>query len=393
MIARQHSWIRMLVFLLLAVAVALPEAAPRSAAAQTSERCFPETGYCISGRIREYWEQNGGLPVFGFPITPQQEELVEGVPRQVQWFERNRFELHPENQPPYDVLLGRLGADRLAQQGRDWFTFPKGTEQPGCRYFAETQHTVCGEFLAYFRTHGLNLDSSPAVSEAESLALFGLPLSEATWEVSPTDGQSYLTQHFERARMELHPENPPPFNVLLGLLGSEIRAQANAAPAPQPEPEPAPAPPPPAMQPPEVLESYRQRMPQGFWSVSKDGVRIAATGFEYRDSIGYYDAGDGYKFVTCSVAVHNDGYQGRFDDTVFANSASFSLVDLDNNVYTVHAVTYSLDNYLDGGDVYPGTQVSGVLVFRIRENSAPAILIYDTNLRIDLDLRYPPVTS
>ncbi|MGQ9550502.1 MAG: hypothetical protein ACUVWS_17950 [Roseiflexus sp.] len=47
-------------------------------AAQTNERCFPETGLCIAGRIREFWAQNGGLPVFGFPITPLQEELIEG---------------------------------------------------------------------------------------------------------------------------------------------------------------------------------------------------------------------------------------------------------------------------------------------------------------------------
>ena len=47
--------------------------------AQSSQRCFGETGFCIAGRIREFWEQNGGLPVFGLPITPQQqEELVEG---------------------------------------------------------------------------------------------------------------------------------------------------------------------------------------------------------------------------------------------------------------------------------------------------------------------------
>lgn len=99
-----------------------------AASAQSDQRCFPETGFCISGRIREFWEQNGGLPVFGFPITPQQEEMVEGKAVQVQWFERNRIELHPENRRPYDVLLGRLGADRLAQQGRDFFTFP--TSQP-----------------------------------------------------------------------------------------------------------------------------------------------------------------------------------------------------------------------------------------------------------------------
>jgi hypothetical protein len=41
-------------------------------AAQTGERCFDETGYCISGVILDYWESNGGLPVFGYPITQQE---------------------------------------------------------------------------------------------------------------------------------------------------------------------------------------------------------------------------------------------------------------------------------------------------------------------------------
>src|SRR5689334_18855427 len=40
-------------------------AAP-NAGAQVDQRCFPETGQCASGRVREFWEQNGGLPVFGF---------------------------------------------------------------------------------------------------------------------------------------------------------------------------------------------------------------------------------------------------------------------------------------------------------------------------------------
>lgn len=39
----------------------------RPALAADGERCFGETGFCISGRIRQYWENNGGLPVFGFP--------------------------------------------------------------------------------------------------------------------------------------------------------------------------------------------------------------------------------------------------------------------------------------------------------------------------------------
>jgi hypothetical protein len=221
------------------------------ARAQSNERCFSETGYCISGRIREFWEQNGGLPVFGLPITPQQQETIQGQTLQVQWFERNRLELHPENARPYDVLLGRLGADRLAQQNRDPFAvFPREAEQPGCHYFAETAHNVCGDILGAWRANGLDL-GAPGVSEGESLALFGLPLSGLTTETL-TDGRQYQVQWFERARFELHPENPPPFNVLLGLLGSEVRAGAQGqpqqpvapapAPAPAPEPQPQPVP-------------------------------------------------------------------------------------------------------------------------------------------------------
>ena len=52
-------------------------------------------------------EQNGGLQVFGFPITVEAPDSPEGT-FTVQYFERNRFELHPEKQAPYNVLLGRL---------------------------------------------------------------------------------------------------------------------------------------------------------------------------------------------------------------------------------------------------------------------------------------------
>src|SRR4028119_1434746 len=77
---------------------ALHHAAPH-AAAQTDELCFPETQQCIRGRFRQCWEQSGGLPVFGFPITAQQ----AGQTYIQQWFERARFELHPQNPQPYEL--------------------------------------------------------------------------------------------------------------------------------------------------------------------------------------------------------------------------------------------------------------------------------------------------
>ncbi|MBC8076361.1 MAG: hypothetical protein H7Y32_09835 [Chloroflexales bacterium] len=200
-------------------------AAPAPATQQPGPcQTFPETGHTVCGRLLEYWQQNGGLPVFGFPITPQRVETIEGSSYEVQWFERNRLELHPENARRDDVLLGRLGADRLAQQARDWQSFPKvgGPPGEGCFFTGATGHAVCGGFLLYFRNHGLRLDAAAGYSEAESIALFGLPLSEPQIEVNAADGREYLTQWFERARFEYHPENAPPYDVLLGLLGREV---------------------------------------------------------------------------------------------------------------------------------------------------------------------------
>ena len=188
---------------------------------------FPETGYGLAGRFAAFWGQNGGLPVFGFPISDQAPELgSEGV-FTTQWLERERFELHPEYAAPYDVLLGRLGDEALRRQGRDWRA--SGPEQPksGCVFFAETGRNLCEPFLSYWRANGLEFDGRDGTSYAESLALFGLPLTTPAVETN-SSGASVLTQWFERARFEYLPENPDPYKVLLGRLGAELYAPGRA---------------------------------------------------------------------------------------------------------------------------------------------------------------------
>lgn len=179
---------------------------------------FAQTGHTLRGTFKTYWAANGGLPIFGYPTS---EEFVErgedGHDYRVQYFERHRLELHPENPEPYHVLLSRLGDTILQQSGRSWFTFPRSGPKPGCLFFAETWHNICEPFLSYWRANGLEFDGRRGKSQAESLALFGQPLSDPQTETL-SDGQTYVVQWFERARFEDH----GPQGVLLGLLANEL---------------------------------------------------------------------------------------------------------------------------------------------------------------------------
>jgi hypothetical protein len=220
---------------------------PHPASAAANERCFPETSQCLSGRFRQFWEQNGGLPVFGYPITAMTEVAGSSATDAahppaaylVQWFERARFELHPENAIPYQVLLGRLGDEQLRATGVDWQTLPRAAgPKPGCLWFEQTGHNICDQAAGRgFKTTWIQspLKDFPATYVPDflpyirNLAFMGLPLTEATMEVNAADGQMYLTQWFERARLEWHPEQPERYRVLFGLLGRELGDQSAPA--------------------------------------------------------------------------------------------------------------------------------------------------------------------
>jgi glucose/arabinose dehydrogenase len=198
--------------------------------AQEQRRTFPETGYTLGDRLLAFWNTNGGLPVFGFPISEERGEQTPEGRFTVQHLERQRFERHPENAAPYDVLLGRLGDELLRRAGRDWRDEAPDSPRDGCLFFAQTQRTLCEPFLSYWRQNGLldpRLDTY-----GRSLALFGVPLTAPTMETN-TSGDRVLTQWFERARFEYHPNNPAEFQVLLGRLGAEAYDPANSVGATQ----------------------------------------------------------------------------------------------------------------------------------------------------------------
>jgi hypothetical protein len=188
---------------LFALALLLTAASVQTASAQ-SQRCFSETNQCISGPIRAYWEKNGGLPIFGFPITDQHQETVEGRTIQVQWFERDRLEIQADG----TVTTGRLGVELLQKRGTPWQPGNKVSADSGCIAFKETGHQICGTFARFWQKNG-------------GLTRLGFPITDEIQEA--IQGQTYTVQYFERRRFELHGDQ-----VLLGLLGREVHDFAPA---------------------------------------------------------------------------------------------------------------------------------------------------------------------
>ena len=83
--------------------------------AQAGGRFFAETGHTVPEDFYAYWGANGGLAQFGYPLTEVLTETLEDGKRyEVQYFERARFERHPEHARPYDILLGQFGRRILA---------------------------------------------------------------------------------------------------------------------------------------------------------------------------------------------------------------------------------------------------------------------------------------
>ncbi len=89
---------------------------PVSGRDDNATRFFPQTNHRLSHGFKTYWEQNGGLRIFGYPIS---EEFTEDD-RTVQYFERARFEWHPEHRGTrYEILLGHLGRVAAQEAGVD----------------------------------------------------------------------------------------------------------------------------------------------------------------------------------------------------------------------------------------------------------------------------------
>jgi hypothetical protein len=94
--------------------------ARQSGSTEQGQLFFAETGHTLRNSFKRHWLNTGGLAQYGYPISEEFYEVnpVDGETYVVQYFERARFEWHPEHVgTQYEVLLGLLGTQLLAESG------------------------------------------------------------------------------------------------------------------------------------------------------------------------------------------------------------------------------------------------------------------------------------
>lgn len=163
--------------------------APDDPSPDSERRYFEETEFWVSGEFLEYFDANGGLEIFGYPISSPYNE--RGI--LVQYFQNARMEWHAINEDPYTVQLGLLGDELGLRQP----PVDQPSLAPGRVYFSETGHTVTYMFLRFFRTHG-------------GVDLFGYPISEMFVE------NQKVVQYFQRIKLIWNPQTG---RITVGNLG------------------------------------------------------------------------------------------------------------------------------------------------------------------------------
>ncbi len=151
------------------------------------------TGVPVADEFQAFYEDNGGLRVFGYPLA---DAYIEGNNRWlVQYFQRMRLEYDPARQ---QVLVSPLGEWAIPDPDSRILA-PVSLENPD-RAAEQDPLLVQDEFLTFYDRFGGEL-------------LFGKPIS------AQLDEGGTRAQYFENARLEWHPGAPIEHRVQVGLLG------------------------------------------------------------------------------------------------------------------------------------------------------------------------------
>jgi len=184
---------RLFLSMILIVAIASGLGWQESLAQTVGGEYFEATGHYVAGEFLAFYHRvPNPLELYGNPITEAFPDTTTGKP--IQYFEKARFELHPEAPSDQRVQLSPLG-EYLYVAGQS-LPFPDNA----CRAVPPGGFQICYDFLTFFDKNG---------GEAQ----FGPPISNAEIQ------NRVIVQYFQRASFEFHPDLPPGRRIVLADLG------------------------------------------------------------------------------------------------------------------------------------------------------------------------------
>ena len=147
----------------------------------------------ISAEFQAFYDDNGGLRIFGHPLADPYIEVINN--RLVQYYQKMRLEFNPALEevtifPLGDWAQPTSGNQLLASVPEEASGIDANDELP----------IIQDEFLAFYEA-------------AQGQSLFGLPITPQL------DEGGTRVQYFQNARLEWHPDAPLGYRVKVGSLG------------------------------------------------------------------------------------------------------------------------------------------------------------------------------
>lgn len=344
-------------------------------AAQARPNCTTAPELCVGPLFRTYWQQHRGNHTFGAPIGTTQTYYLPGREMfYTHMFERAILEYIPSRHSGHkhqSAPVGTLWYDAFQTQLTALTATEELAFQPGsgrCEIVASQQPAVCGEFLDYYRRHGLQFDAVPYATRAEQLGLFGVPLTPVMkWQ---HNGETRLVQVFSHARLDYLAGNAADNKVVMGNVVVDL-LNANV---------PLPTKPSDSINyladtglvvfDDVVVRSWRTAMPTGYWQTASQGLQLAVSSFTYHEYFYSVRASKNMKYVALTLQISNTRASNQA--AVYLDHSYISLIDIDGNRYAASPMLKYLTTPFSPSTINPSTSIAGQLIFEVPYDTAPA---------------------
>lgn len=187
------------------------------------QRYYPETGHTVAYAFLNFFDSNGGLATFGYPISEYGSE--NGSNRIVQYFQRAKMEWYPELAPAQRVQLADLGSiyfDQLVAQGKIDPALKRSVPPPGQIGTVPLALKVSATPKYAIASRRNNQTLYVYVTDQKNMPLKGAQVTftlrdavgATTIDLPPTDDNGFTSYQFDVSRLK------PAQNVFVEVIAS-----------------------------------------------------------------------------------------------------------------------------------------------------------------------------